>query len=235
MNQVKSRIIISGLILFLLTLLTAQNSETRNFENFSGIAVGSIVTAELQKGNKNQVEINVNGFELSDVTTEVEDGVLKIGMKNKKKKFNWSNKNKVNVIITYTDDPEQIAVSSSADIIAKDVIKGNKLSLSVSSSGDMTVDVDVNKLMASVSSSGDLTINGRADKATVSATSSADFDGAKLTVQNAKLSASSSADITIRVEESLVASASSSADITYYGNPKQKDISKSGQADVEGR
>ncbi|MFT6807019.1 MAG: hypothetical protein ACJA01_000237 [Saprospiraceae bacterium] len=231
-----SLIIISLLMIFcFMSGATAQDAETRTLGDFHGISVGSIVSAQLHKGSKNEVAIDVVGFELSDVTTEIEDGVLKVGMKHKKKKFNWASKNKVNVIITYTDDPDQIAVSSSADIIAKDVIKGNSLSLSVSSSGDMKVKVDVDKLIASVSSSGDLTIKGTANDATVSATSSADFEGSKLVVQDAELSASSSADITIHVERSPVARASSSADITYFGSPEKKDISKSGQADVEGR
>jgi len=228
-------------ICFLMTCCTismavAQGQETRTLGDFHGISVGSIVTAELHKGSKNQVEISVSGYELTDVTTEIENGVLRVGMKkNRMKKNNWSNKNKVNVIVTYTDDPDEIAVSSSADIIANDVIKVDELKLSVSSSGDMSVNVDVDELMAAVSSSGDLTIKGKANKAIVSASSSADFEGSKLIVQDAELSASSSADITIHVEKRLKASATSSADITYLGSPKEKDISKSGQADVEGR
>jgi len=236
MKQMKSILISFLLTCFSLSMMVAQSQETRSLGDFHGISVGSIVTAELHKGSKNQIEIDVSGYELSDVETEIDNGVLKVGMRNNKtKKNNWSNKNKVKVRITYTDDPDEIAVSSSADIIAKDVIKVDDLKLSVSSSGDMTIAVDVDELMASVSSSGDLTIKGKATTAIVSATSSADFEGAKLIVQDAQLSASSSADITIHVEKSLVASASSSADITYLGNPKEKDISKSGQADVEGR
>lgn len=216
------------------TMAMSQNSETRSLESFDGISVSASINAEIVKGNKNSILITAYEVDLDKVETEIRDGTLKVGMKSKNWNGSWSKRKKVNVVITYTEDPDYISVSASADLIAKDIIQSDKLELKVSSSGDLILEVDVNSLKASVSSSGDIDISGSANSADVSVSSSGDFTGKKLKVQNADLSASSSADISIHVDGNLKARASSSADIEYYGNPKNKDISKSSQGSVSG-
>lgn len=231
MNQ----IIITSLFVFCSIFAFGQDSEDRSVDSFHGVSISASVDAELVKGNQNEVHITVENYDLDDVKTEVIGGILKVGMKSKKNwNMGWSKKRKVKAVITYTDELDYIAVGSSADLTADHVIESDELELKVSSSGDMTIEVDVNELDASVSSSGDLYIKGFADKATVSASSSADFEGKKLKVGDANLKASSSADIAIHVSGNLKAIASSSADIEYYGNPTNKDISKSSGADVDG-
>ena len=214
--------------------LTAQERETRSVDDFHGIAVSASINAELVKGNKNELSIEVSGVELDDVETEVVNGILKLGMKSKNWSGNWLKKSKVTVIVTYTDDLDYISASSSADLVGKDIIKGEELEIVVSSSGDVILEVDVDELVATISSSADLDISGRANSAEVKASSSADFNGRKLIVQEADLSASSSADIVIHVDKALKARASSSADIEYYGSPQQKDVSKSSNGSVSG-
>lgn len=224
-------------LIFLLissTIIIGQDSETRSLDSFDGITVSESINAEIIKGNKNSIKITAYEVDLEDVETDIDSGNLKVGMKSKNWNGSWSKRRKVDVVITYTDDPEYINVNSSADLIAKDVIKSDKLELKVSSSGDLILEVDVNNLKAQVSSSGDIDIKGKANTADVSVSSSGDFTGKKLMVQDADLSASSSADISIHVDGNLTARASSSADIDYYGNPKNKKISKSSQGSVSG-
>lgn len=235
MNNMPQILLSTVLFLCVSLFATAQNKETRSLSSFHGVSASASVNAILVKGNKNEVAIEAYETELEDVKTEIEDGILKVGMKSKNKwSMNWSSKRKVNVTVTYTDDLDYIGVSSSADLTSKDVISGDDLKISVSSSGDMTIEIDVDNLTASISSSGDLNISGSANFAEVSGSSSADFNGKNLKVINAEVSASSSADISIYVSESLKASASSSGDIEYYGNPTKKDISKSSGGDVDG-
>jgi hypothetical protein len=214
------------------SFIFAQESEVRKFSGFHGVAASASVDAELVKGSENKVTITVENYELEDVETEIEGGVLRVGMKSK----GWNNgswkKRKVHALIEYNGELDHLSVGASADLIAKNVISGDKLKIEVSSSGDMTLEVDVKELYANVSSSGDLNIRGKANRAKVVASSSADFEGSDLEVDEAELIASSSADITIHVNNSLKATASSSADIEYSGNPSVKDITKSSQASV---
>ena len=57
--------------------------------SFDGIAVSAGVDAELVKGSKNEAEITVKGIDLENVVTEIEDGILKVGIKRNKSKWNW--------------------------------------------------------------------------------------------------------------------------------------------------
>ena len=215
--------------------MIAQDSEERTFDSFHGVSVSASVDAQLIKGNRNHVLIEVENYDLDDVKTEVSGGILKVGMKSKNNwNLGWSKKKKVKATITYKDELDYLSVGASADLVADHIIESDELEISVSSSGDMTVEVDVRRLDASISSSGDLYIKGTADKAKVRASSSADFEGKRLKVGDADLKASSSADISIHVSGDLKASASSSADIEYYGNPTNKDISKSSSGTVDG-
>ncbi len=236
MKKLLPVLFLSAILSFIaLPSLNAQNSETRSLGSFTGISVSTSVTATIQKGATNSVDITATGIDLDKVKTEIDNGVLKVGVKNKGSNWSWLKKTKVEVTVTYSDDPEYLSVSSSGDIIGTDVIRSKKLNLSASSSGDMKIEIDVEELEASASSSADLMISGSAAKAEIKASSSADFLGKKLNVGHADLSASSSADIEVRVEESIDASASSSGDITYWGNPQKNNVSKRSSGDITHR
>lgn len=212
--------------------LQAQSEETRTLSSFDGISVSQSIEAELVKGNKNEVVITVSKVDLDDVITEIEGGVLKVKMK-KKWNYNWTKKTKVKAVITYSDYPSYISVSSSSGIISRDKIITERLELISSSSADLILDIDVDELDARCSSSSDIEIAGTADRATVSSSSSSDFLGENLTVRIANLSASSSSDIYMHVTDELSAKASSSSDIQYSGNPELKKIKKSSSGDIE--
>lgn len=213
----------------------AQNSETRSVGSFEGVSASASVNVTLVKGNKNEVAITAKGVELDEVKTEVDDDILYVGMYKNNNGWSWKSgkKKEVNVIVTYTDDPRYLSVSSSADLMSKEVIRADKMKISASSSGDMVVEVRAGEIEISASSSADIDISGEAQKAMIKASSSADILGKNLKTQKAKISASSSADVEIAVSESIQARASSGADINYYGNPSNKDISRSSGGDVE--
>lgn len=227
-------VLVTALLAFT-PMSNAQETETRSLGNFKGISVATSIEATLQKGSSNSIDISAKGVDLDKVHTDIEDGVLMVRIKNNKSNWSWGKKNKVQVTITYANDPDYLSVSSSGDITGTDVIRSSSLRLKASSSGDMKIEVDVDELEASVSSSADLMISGTADKAKISASSSADFLGKNLEVGDAHLSASSSADIEVRVNKSIEASASSSGDIVYWGNPTEKGVKKSSSGDVTRR
>ena len=236
MKKKYSYFILSLLVFLAFTPISnAQETETRSLGSFHGIAVATSVEATLQKGSSNSIDISAKGVELDKVHTDIEDGILTVKIKNKKMNWSWGKKNKVQVTITYSEDPDYLSVSSSGDITGTDVIRSSTLKLKASSSGDMNVEVDVDELHATVSSSADVVISGSAGEAKVTASSSADFLGKKLDVGDADLSASSSADIEVRVSDSIKASASSSGDIVYWGNPTEKGVKKSSSGDVTRR
>ena len=221
------------LLLFSTLLITAQNSGEKDLETFRGVAVSSSVEATLVKGDKNHIYVEVKNVDLNDVKVEIDDGILYVGKKNKNWNISWGNGKRIKAIITYADELSYLSASSSADLVADEIVHSDQLKIRVSSSGDMNVEVDAQALDIDISSSADLNIKGSAHKAQIDASSSADLNGKKLVVDEVKVSASNSADVYIHVKNKLKAKASSSADIVYYGNPTNVDRSSSSSGDIE--
>lgn len=225
--------IITFALLLSSLVLTAQHSGEKDLENFRGVAVSSSVEATLVKGDKNHIYVEVKNVDLDDVKVEIEKGILYVGKKNKNWNINWGSGKRIKAIITYADELSYLSASSSADLVADEVVYSDQLKINVSSSGDMNIEVEAQELDIDVSSSADLNIKGSAYKAQIDASSSADLNGKKLIVDEVKVSASRSADVYIHVKNKLKAKASSSADIVYYGNPTNVDRSSSSGADIE--
>jgi hypothetical protein len=119
--------------------------------------------------------------------------------------------------------------SSGADLIGKSIIESDKIALSASSGSDLQVELNADEVNASSSSGADIKISGEANLLNANASSGSDIKARDFKVQTCSAEASSGADISVNVSESLIADASSGADISYTGEASvQKNKSVSG-------
>ncbi|WP_276390000.1 head GIN domain-containing protein [Eudoraea chungangensis] len=107
--------------------------------------------------------------------------------------------------------------SSGADLVANGIIEADKITLNASSGSDLNAEIMADEANADTSSGADMRLSGEAISLQASASSGAGINAKNLIVQNCKANASSGADISVNVSESLVADASSGADIRYTG------------------
>jgi hypothetical protein len=84
----------------------------------------------------------------------------------------------------------------------------------------------------SISGGADIEIKGICRYLTVAASGGADADLDELPSEYVEVAASGGADVEVYAIKSLTVNASGGADVSYKGNPENKDISKSGGADV---
>ncbi len=230
-------------ILFFAGLVTyAQNEETRKLSSFSEISVHEAVDAYIKAGSTEEVRIKASGIELDEVLTEVSGGKLKIHLEgNKHRNVD------VTVWVTYKSI-EEVSVSSAASVIGENTVnasgnfrisvssagdleldlKADDLDIEVSSAGDADLDVDVSSVEASISSAGDVEIKGTAKTQDISVSSSGDYDGYDLISEEAEVGASSGGSAKVNVSEQLNARASSGGSIRYRGNPRMDVSSSSG-------
>jgi hypothetical protein len=146
-------ILISG------TATRAQERETRDVENFSKISFGFPGKLYLRQGSPQKVELQGDRDVLKEVETEVDGGRLKIGKQGKWNDWNFHDA-KITVYIT-VPNIEAVSVSGSGDIIGESKIRSNDLSLNVSGSGSLSLDVEVTgDVKANVSGSGDVDLKG---------------------------------------------------------------------------
>jgi hypothetical protein len=132
----------------------------------------------------------------------------------------------------YVSLPEITALNSSsgADLTTKNVIEANKITLDASSGSDLQVELIADEVDASTSSGADIKLSGEANYLNADASSGSDIKARSLLVKKCKAEASSGADISVNVSESLTANASSGADISYSGDAtvqKRKSVSGS--------
>lgn len=107
--------------------------------------------------------------------------------------------------------------SSGADLFGKSLIESDKISLSATSGSDLQVELSADEVDASTSSGAGIKLSGEANILFADASSGSDIRAKDFNVQTCRADASSGADISLNVSESLTADASSGADISYTG------------------
>jgi hypothetical protein len=198
------------------SVVCAQETETRNIGSFSGVKAAEGIDVYLKKGDKESAKVEVTGAKLANVVTEVSGSYLKVHMKDGNHIRNVS----VKVYVTYVQ-LDKLSASSAGGIYSEGSIKANSMEISASSAGTIDVAIETNALEASASSAGDIELRGKAKTITVDASSAGEVDAYDLESDSVNAEASSGGSIKVNVKESLTAHASSGGGIKYRGNPEK--------------
>jgi len=214
--------------------LSNDGRQTREISGFHGISVSNGIDLNLTQKHVEEVFVEANSDDLDKIITKVEDGILKIYIKDRSWfGLNW-NKQPRKVFVSFKT-LDQLDVSAGSDVNSASVLKLGKLTLHVSSGSDVKLELDADELYVDSSSGSDVSLNGRAEVAEVSASSGSDITAGDLETKKCTANVSSGSDINIKVTQELNADASSGGDINYSGNPKVKNIKESSGGDVNGR
>jgi hypothetical protein len=228
----KKSILTTLILIITASLLSAfGDKETRSLKSFADINVSTGISATLERGTTNKIDIEVEGIELDKIETSVSNGRLVVKIENNWK-LGWSRKRKVKVHITYTEELHKITSSSGSSIFSEETIESGELELEASSGSRLEVNIDTNKLNGESSSGSTLKVSGRATSIDVEASSGSSFGSYDLVSDNADLQASSGSSIKLTVNKSLKADASSGSSVRYRGNPEKTDIDKSSGSSV---
>jgi hypothetical protein len=200
------------------------NVQTENFnitQDFEGVSAGKGWDVYLEKGSEVSVvvEADENIIGLADIY--VNGNTLKIYCEH-----NISRATSRKVFVTYVGDLQSIKASSGADIITKEVLKGEDLSLNVSSGGSIKTEAIVRNIDTDVSSGGSIRIAGSSEQLDADVSSGGTINARELKAKYATANASSGGNIDLQVTDKLRARASSGGDIDYWGNPKEVDKPK---------
>lgn len=183
---------------------------------------GSLV---VEQGDTPGLTVTARESVLEDLTSEVRDGVLVLGVQ---PGVRWQSFGAVEYHLVLPS-LETVAVLGSGDVEV-DRADGDQLGLTIEGSGDVEVaDVDVDSLSVSIAGSGDVTVRGQARSEQVSIEGSGGHDGEDLTSAEAVVSVQGSGDVLLAVSDSLDVSIQGSGSVTYAGDPRvTRDIQGSG-------
>ena len=219
-------------ILFLFVLIacgaSAQESETRQLGQFTGIRVGEAIDLYIKKGDKESAKVEVENVRLSDVLTEVSGSYLRIHMRQN----NYSGHRKVKVYVTYVSI-EKINASSASSVFSESVVKTKSLDITAASAANIELQVEAENVTVDVASAGDIRLEGKAKNCTIEASSAGTVDAYDFECEKVDANVSSAGSARVNVTKSLDAQASSGGSIRYRGNPTNTNTDSSSGGSVK--
>ena len=207
-------------------------SETRDISGFTGMSSGISADIELRQSAAFKVTIDGQKNIIDLVEMEVKDGILKLRFK---KGYSMSYKKNLKIRLE-APSFTYLGMSGSGDVRAEGGLKGEKLDISISGSGDFDLtDLAYTDVKISISGSGDVVVGGSTERAELSISGSGDVKAKSLKAQSVKCRVSGSGDVSCFAAKELDASVSGSGDVVYSGNPSSVKKKVSGSGDIEAR
>lgn len=204
-------------------------SQIRKVHGFDGIKVSSGIDVYIKKGNTENLKVEADENLLDVIRTEVKNRTLYI----------YSEENirhaKAKRVYVLYKNLSRIKITSSGDLEGVNTLETEDLDISLSSAGDLDLDIEAREVYLTISSSGDAKVTGKADYLRANLSSAGDLDAYDLKVKRCRINVSSAGNAKIHVSEELDATASSAGDIYYRGEPRIKNLSASSAGGIHSR
>lgn len=221
------------LSLFLLSAASIAFSQTTKktleLPDFKSIYVNSTYTVMLKQTNKQEVVVEAltEIFEVSEI--KVDNGVLMINVERKPDNPNkslWAKIDDIKLnpptmkVYVSMKNVTELQVNGGGKIISENSIASDFITLGVSGSGSMDVDIKGNTVKAEVSGSGNMTLRGYAASLDIVVSGSGNFKGFDCPVEIGKIKLSGSGSAELNVATSLEAYVHGSGSVKHKGNTK---------------
>lgn len=201
-------------------------TKERKIGDFTGIKVSAGIDVFLTQDDNTKVEVVADENLHEVIKTEIRGNVLHVysdvNIRRAKSKKVYVTCKKI----------EELGVSSAGDLTGQNKIVTDFLDISLSSAGDLDIEVEAQRIECSISSSGDARLSGSAEELYARLSSAGNLKAYELITKKCEVRVSSAGNAKIHVTEELDASASSAGDVYYMGDPKIKNISSSSSGGV---
>jgi len=208
-----------------------MKTTTVPISDFTKIRFKDYGTLYLSQGEEESLTIEAEERVLNELTTEVRDGALILGIVD-----DWWDR--LGQVISSVFSGEQskviyhLTVKNLDEIIISgncklecDSLKSDSLRLKVSGLGDLAfANLDCNSLDVRISGRGEFTAAGRAEEQEVRISGSGEYMAADLDSQSTRIVISGQGNATVRVAESLDITISGLGQVNYYGRPKLRQV-----------
>jgi hypothetical protein len=217
----KTKILKTVLITFFTFLLAGNLFAQENvLGDFNEISIQDNFDVILTQGTTQSYRV-----EPSDIAIDITTSGNKLSIKR------GSNKKSATVYVNFINVKE-IGVLGSANVGSSNQIQTDNLSLNLTGSGDLRINVKATNVDAAVAGSGDIYVEGSATNLNGSVAGSGDLMAAKLMAENVKIEVAGSGDAAVNVSKSLDASVAGSGDIKYVGNPATRNVNIVGSGSI---
>jgi hypothetical protein len=189
--------------------------ESRDVDGFSGVHVNTGIDVYLSEGEDFEVTVEADENLQEVILTERKGDLLVV--KTDRVNIRRARSKKVHVTL-----PEltELKISSAGDIEGETPFTCEDLNISISSAGDLTLEVDAERIWMDISSSGDARLAGSCRELDVNLSSAGDLNAFDLVAEKATVDVSSAGDARVTATDEISMNASSAGNIYYRGDPK---------------
>jgi hypothetical protein len=186
--------------------------ESRDVSGFTGVHASTGIDVFISEGDRFDVEVEADENLLEVILTELNGNMLVI----KTDRVNIRSAKSKKVYVTLPKLKE-LKISSAGDCKGMTSFNCENLRISVSSAGDLKLDVEANRIDIDISSSGDATLTGRTSVLDASLSSAGDLHAFDLIAEEVSVDVSSAGDARVHATEEISMNASSAGNIYHKG------------------
>lgn len=190
-------------------------SETRDVAGITSIVFSAPGYLTISQGDAESLSVQAEDNILPVIVTEVKDGVLTIGIKD-------GSLIKTSSMIQYTLTVKDLSAIENVDTgyVVANGLTVKDFSYKASNSGKAKfASLTAANLTIETTGSGEIAMTGTADTLTLTNSGAAIFNGAGMTVKDATLTLSGTADSTVNATGKLDVTLSGSGNLFYVGTP----------------
>lgn len=223
--MMKTLSILFGLIISFSSLFANTNTITRNLEDFHIIDIFGNIKITMIQSDSNKAVLSSDLYDISKVTTSVENGKLKI------KSNGIGEKNEVFVVL-YFKTVDDLTLDGGANLVKSDTLKATNFYLKAVKGSLVQAKIIAENLTVIVNQGSEIRLKGSAKIITVNSNTGGLLDATPMNIKEADLSAVSGGKIYITVTEKITAKAKLKGKINYKGNPKIESIDPSSGGEI---
>ena len=201
--------------------------ESRDVSGFTGVHASTGIDVFVSEGNSFDVKVEADENLLEVILTEVSGDMLVI----KTDRVNIRNAKSKKVYVTLPK-LEELKISSAGDCKGMTPFNCDDLRISISSAGDLKLDVEADRIDIDISSSGDATLTGRTNVLDAKLSSAGDLHAFDLIANEVSVGVSSAGDARVYAREEISMNASSAGNIYYKGEAKVVHSHSSSAGDI---
>jgi hypothetical protein len=187
--------------------------DTRNVKGFTGVEVSTGIDVYLTQGEEFEVIVEADENLQDVILTELRGDRLVV--RTDHVNIRSAKSKKVHVTLP---ELRELKISSAGDCVGQTPFECEDLRLSISSAGDLTLEVEADRIDLDISSSGDARLSGSVRVFDANLSSAGDLHAFDLVAGKVDVTVSSAGDARVHATDELTMNASSAGSIYYRGD-----------------
>mgnify|MGYP000532131067 CR=1 FL=1 len=207
---------------------TKMHKETRKLKAYDKVSLQGSFQINLVPGAEGNIAISAEENLIPYIQTVITGDQLHIQFES-----GYSYRPTEDIIITVpVEDLNEIKLVGSGDIKGEIPGKNELISLFLTGSGDLDLNIHSNEINSSLVGSGDIVLTGETELLATKLSGSGDFKAYDLKAYFIEATIKGSGDMELYPIQSIEAKVLGSGDIVYKGNPKKEVINVTGSGNV---